>query len=133
MVGTGKGAENGLLIKNAEILEKAHLVKTVVLDKTGTITEGKPRVTDFILIDITVDVLAIAYTLEIMSEHPLASAICDYARQKYSDIFDCEEYYQLDGFGIKGIIDNDEYYIGNDKIFKEYNIFDRELIHRINL
>ena len=133
MVGTGKGAENGLLIKNAEILEKAHLVKTVVLDKTGTITEGKPRVTDFILIDKTVDVLAIAYTLEIMSEHPLASAICDYARQKYSDIFDCEEYYQLDGFGIKGIIDNDEYYIGNDKIFKEYNIFDSELIHRINL
>lgn len=133
MVGTGKGAENGLLIKNAEILEKAHLVKTVVLDKTGTITEGKPRVTDFILIDKTIDVLAIAYTLEIMSEHPLASAICDYARQKYSDIFDCEEYYQLDGFGIKGIIDNDEYYIGNDKIFKEYNIFDSELIHRINL
>ena len=133
MVGTGKGAENGLLIKNAEILEKAHLVKTVVLDKTGTITEGKPRVTDFILIDKTVDVLAIAYTLEIMSEHPLASAICDYARSKYSDIFDCEEYYQLDGFGIKGIIDNDEYYIGNDKIFKEYNIFDSELIHRINL
>ena len=133
MVGTGKGAENGLLIKNAEILEKAHLVKTVVLDKTGTITEGKPRVTDFILIDITFDVLAIAYTLEIMSEQPLASAICDYARSKYSDIFDCEEYYQLDGFGIKGIIDNDEYYIGNDKIFKEYNIFDSELIHRINL
>ena len=133
MVGTGKGAENGLLIKNAEILEKAHLVKTVVLDKTGTITEGKPRVTDFILIDKTVDVLAIAYTLEIMSEHPLASAICDYARQKYSDIFDCEEYYQLDGFGIKGIIDNDEYYIGNDKIFKEYGITDEILIHRINM
>ena len=133
MVGTGKGAENGLLIKNAEILEKAHLVKTVVLDKTGTITEGKPRVTDFILIDKTVDVLAIAYTLEIMSEHPLASAICDYARSKYSDIFDCEEYYQLDGFGIKGIIDNDEYYIGNDKIFKEYGINDEMLIHRINM
>ena len=133
MVGTGKGAENGLLIKNAEILEKAHLVKTVVLDKTGTITEGKPRVTDFILIDKTVDVLAIAYTLEIMSEHPLASAICDYARSKYSDIFDCEEYYQLDGFGIKGIIDNDEYYIGNDKIFKENGINDETLIHRINM
>ena len=133
MVGTGKGAENGLLIKNAEILEKAHLVKTVVLDKTGTITEGKPRVTDFILIDKTVDVLAIAYTLEIMSEHPLASAICDYARQKYSDIFDCEEYYQLDGFGISGIIESDEYYIGNDKIFKEYGITDEMLIHRINM
>ena len=133
MVGTGKGAENGLLIKNAEILEKAHLVKTVVLDKTGTITEGKPRVTDFILIDKTVDVLAIAYTLEIMSEHPLASAICDYARSKYSDIFDCELYTQMDGFGIKGIIDSDEYYIGNDKIFKEYGINDEMLIHRINM
>ena len=133
MVGTGKGAENGLLIKNAEILEKAHLVKTVVLDKTGTITEGKPRVTDFILIDKTVDVLAIAYTLEIMSEHPLASAICDYARTKYSDIFDCDLYTQIDGFGISGIIDSDEYYIGNDKIFKEYGINDEMLIHRINM
>ena len=133
MVGTGKGAENGLLIKNAEILEKAHSVKTVVLDKTGTITEGKPRVTDYIIIDKTVDVLAVAYTLEIMSEHPLASAICDFARKKYSDIFECEIYSQLDGFGISGVIENDEYYIGNDKIFKEYNIDNPELFHRINM
>jgi len=133
MVGTGKGAENGLLIKNAEILEKAHLVKTVVLDKTGTITEGKPKVVDYIIIDKTVDVLAVAYTLEIMSEHPLASAICDFAKKKYSDIYECVEYCQIDGFGISGIIDNDEYYIGNDKIFKEYNIVDNEIIHKINM
>ncbi len=133
MVGTGKGAENGLLIKNAEILEKAHLVKTVVLDKTGTITEGKPRVTDYIIIDKTVDVLAVAYTLEIMSEHPLASAICDFARKKYSDIFDCEDYTQIDGFGISGVIDKDEYYIGNDKIFSEYGITDEKLLHQINM
>ena len=133
MVGTGKGAENGLLIKNAEILEKAHLVKTVVLDKTGTITEGKPKVVDYIIIDKTVDVLAVAYTLEIMSEHPLASAICDFARLKYSDIYECEKYHQIDGFGICGVIDNDEYYIGNDKIFKEYNIVDNEIIHKINM
>ena len=133
MVGTGKGAENGLLIKNAEILEKAHLVKTVVLDKTGTITEGKPKVVDYIIIDKTVDALAVAYTLEIMSEHPLASAICDFARLKYSDIYECVEYNQIDGFGISGIIDNDEYYIGNDKIFKEYNIVDNEIIHKINM
>lgn len=133
MVGTGKGAENGLLIKNAEILEKAHLVKTVVLDKTGTITEGRPRVTDYIIIDKTVDVLAVAYTLEIMSEHPLASAICAYAKSKYSDIYDSDDYKQLEGFGISGIIDNNEYYIGNDKIFKDYNISDVELIHKINL
>ena len=133
MVGTGKGAENGLLIKNAEILEKAHSVKTVVLDKTGTITEGKPRVTDYIIIDKTVDVLAVAYTLEIMSEHPLASAICDFARKKYSDIFDCDDYTQIDGFGIKGIINNDEYYIGNDKIFNKYGITDKKLLHQINM
>ena len=133
MVGTGKGAENGLLIKNAEILEKAHSVKTVVLDKTGTITEGKPRVTDYIVIDKTVDVLAVAYTLEIMSEHPLASAICDFARKKYSDIFDCDDYTQIDGFGIKGIINNDEYYIGNDKIFNKYGITDKKLLHQINM
>lgn len=133
MVGTGKGAENGLLIKNAEILEKAHLVKTVVLDKTGTITEGKPRVTDYIIIDKTVDVLAVAYTLEIMSEHPLASAICDFARKKYSDIFDCDDYTQIDGFGISGVIDKDEYYIGNDKIFNEYCITDEKLFHQINM
>lgn len=133
MVGTGKGAENGLLIKNAEILEKAHLVKTVVLDKTGTITEGKPRVTDYIIIDKTVDVLAVAYTLEIMSEHPLASAICDFARKRYSDIFDCDEYTQIDGFGISGVIDKDEYYIGNDKIFSEYGIADEKLFHQINM
>lgn len=133
MVGTGKGAENGLLIKNAEILEKAHSVKTVVLDKTGTITEGKPRVTDYIVIDKTVDVLAVAYTLEIMSEHPLASAICDFARKKYSDIFDCDDYTQIDGFGISGVIDKDEYYIGNDKIFNKYGITDEKLLHQINM
>lgn len=133
MVGTGKGAENGLLIKNAEILEKAHSVKTVVLDKTGTITEGKPRVTDYIIIDKTVDVLAVAYTLEIMSEHPLASAICDFARKKYSDIFDCDDYTQIDGFGISGVIDKDEYYIGNDKIFNKYGITDEKLLHQINM
>ena len=71
MAGTGKGAQCGLLIKNAEILEKAHLIKTVVLDKTGTITEGKPTVTDFIsYADGITDAI---YSLEHKSEHPLAA------------------------------------------------------------
>lgn len=133
MVGTGKGAECGLLIKNAEILEKAHSIKTVVLDKTGTITEGKPKVVDFIVYDNSVDVLAVAYSFEIMSEHPLAFAICEYARKKYSDIFDVENFESIDGFGIKGTIDNKEYYIGNDKIFDNYGINDKKLSHQITM
>lgn len=133
MVGTGKGAEGGLLIKNAEILEKAHQIKTVVLDKTGTITLGKPQVVDFEVLDNSVDVLAVAYSFEIMSEHPLAFAICEFARKKYSDIYDVEEFKTIDGFGITGIIDNKEYYIGNDKIFESYNISDDKLTHKITM
>ena len=133
MVGTGKGAECGLLIKNAEILEKAHQIKTVVLDKTGTITLGKPQVVDFEVLDNSVDVLAVAYSFEIMSEHPLAFAICEFARKKYSDIYDVEEFKTIDGFGITGIIDNKEYYIGNDKIFESYNISDDKLTHKITM
>lgn len=127
MVGTGKGAENGLLIKNAEILEKAHLIKTVVLDKTGTITEGKPKVVDFEILDHTVDVLAVANSLEMLSEHPLAFAVIEYAKSKYSDIYDVVNYSSIDGLGLIGEIDNDEYYIGNDKILSKYNIIDESL------
>ncbi len=119
MVGTGMGAENGLLIKNAEILEKAHNIKTVVLDKTGTITEGHPKVVDFVVLDYTVDVLAVAYSFEILSEHPLSDAIYEYAKSKYSDIYDVDDYQSIDGLGLIGKIDNDEYYIGNTKYLKE--------------
>lgn len=81
MVGTGKGAENGLLIKNAEILEKAHLIKTIVLDKTGTITEGKPSVIDFYQSeDDDLDLYSILYSIESKSEHPLAKSIVDYTK-----------------------------------------------------
>lgn len=122
MVGTGMGAENGLLIKNAEILEKAHSIKTVVLDKTGTITVGMPKVVDFVKLDYTLDVLAIAYSFEILSEHPLSNAICEYAKSKYSDIYDVDEYQSLDGMGLTGKIDGMQYYIGNIKYLNEANI-----------
>ena len=83
MVGTGKGAENGLLIKSAESLEQAHNIKTVVFDKTGTITEGKPTVDDIILIDkvSNTEFLGILYALENNSEHPLASSIVEDQRR----------------------------------------------------
>ena len=84
MVGTGKGAEYGILIKSAEALEVAHSVKTVVLDKTGTITEGKPKVTDVVPSEYISEqeLLSVAASMEKPSEHPLADAIVAYAQEK---------------------------------------------------
>ena len=114
MVGTGKGAENGLLIKNAEILEKAHLIKTIVLDKKGTITEGKPRVVEFIsLVD---NLLDIVYSFENLSEHPLAKAIVTYCKDNNAKLFEVDEYESIDGVGLKGKYKNDIYYLGNKRI-----------------
>lgn len=131
MVGTGKGAENGLLIKNAEILENAHLIKTVVLDKTGTITEGKPSVTDFINYNNDDNLLSIIYSFESKSEHPLASAICEYALANSSNIVNIDSYQSLEGKGITGQIGNDIYYIGNYKLAIELNI-KNEKIEELN-
>ena len=127
MVGTGKGAENGLLIKNAEILENAHLIKTVVLDKTGTITEGKPKVIDFIKFDNNLDLLSIIYSFETKSEHPLALAICEYSIINNAKIIDIESYESLEGKGITGKIGNDTYYIGNYRKALELGINNTEI------
>ncbi len=122
MVGTGKGAENGLLIKNAEILEKAHLIKTVVLDKTGTITEGKPSVVDFISYDSKVDLLSIVYSFENMSEHPLAQAIVDYAKLNSAHLLEVDDFKSLEGIGIEGRIGQDKYSIGNHRLIDDLSI-----------
>ena len=83
MVGTGKGAENGILIKSGEALETAHEINAVVVDKTGTLTEGKPFVTNIITFDVDADeLLKIAAALENKSEHPLAKSITNYAAEK---------------------------------------------------
>ena len=115
MVGTGKGAENGLLIKNAEILENIHKIKTVVLDKTGTMTEGKPCVTDFkIVSDLSEDeILSAALSLEEMSEHPLSLAIVGFAKSKNALPKRTEDYRFTEGKGLTGSIDGKEFYIGN--------------------
>ena len=101
MVGTGKGAENGILIKSAESLELLHLVDTVVLDKTGTITEGKPKVTDIISNIEEKELLKIAGSLEKNSEHPLAEAIIEKTKDKKIELIECKEFTAVSGRGIK--------------------------------
>ena len=115
MVGTGRGAANGILIKSAEALQNAHDLKTVVLDKTGTITSGMPAVTAVRLVrgvDV-VDLLDTAYTLEAPSEHPLARAICDYAEACSSRKSELSNFEQIPGGGIAGIMGKDDVVAGN--------------------
>ncbi len=114
MVGTGKGAECGLLVKNAEILEKAHLIKTIVLDKTGTITEGKPRIIEWLSFDGH-DHLSEVYSLEKKSEHPLAQAVVEYGEAHSARLLESTGFEAISGHGICGDIDHHHYYIGNLK------------------
>lgn len=132
MVGTGKGAENGLLIKNAEILEKAHHIKTVVLDKTGTITEGKPRVTDFESFESDSDLLSVIYSLENMSEHPLALSMIEYVKENNANLLEVKEFKTTDGRGIEGIVNNSKYFIGNYKSVEELKLNTKELEDKVN-
>lgn len=132
MVGTGKSAENGLLIKNAEILEKAHHIKTVVLDKTGTITEGKPIVTDFESFESDSDLLSVIYSLENMSEHPLALSMIEYAKENNANLLEVKEFKTTDGRGIEGIVNNSKYFIGNYKSVEELKLNTKELEDKVN-
>lgn len=115
MVGTGKGASNGILIKSAEALETAHLVKTVVLDKTGTITEGKPKVTDIVVSDGITEtaLLKIAASLEKPSEHPLADAIVEKAKADDVEIIDAEDFCAVTGRGVSAKLSGVTYFAGN--------------------
>ena len=118
MVGTGKGAENGILIKSGEALEMAHHVDTVVLDKTGTITEGKPHVTDVLPFDCKKEeLLYIAASLESKSEHPLAGAVLSYAASQADDTgTEATDFTLLPGQGISAVIEGVRYYTGNLKL-----------------
>ena len=121
MVGTGKGAQYGILTKSAESLETAHQVDTVVLDKTGTITEGKPSVTDIAPVGISdKELLQIAASIEYLSEHPLAKAIVEKADGlEFSDVADFE---QIVGQGVKGNVDGKKVLAGNYRMMRENNI-----------
>ena len=122
MVGTGKGAEYGILIKSAEALEVAHSVKTVVLDKTGTITEGKPKVTDIVPSEYISEqeLLSVAASMEKPSEHPLADAIVAYAQEKKVSLLPTEHFKAVSGQGITASINGTEYYAGNISFISQY-------------
>lgn len=124
MVGTGRGAEEGILIKSAEVLETAHSIKTVVLDKTGTITEGKPRVTDVIPANGTKEeeLLQLAGIIESPSEHPLSNAIVDYAKEKQLKQEPVESFETIAGKGITAIYNKKQYVAGNEALLREKGI-----------
>ena len=123
MVGTGQGAINGILFKSAKALETTHELQTIVFDKTGTITEGKPVVTDiFPLQDTENDLLQIAASLESLSEHPLAQAITTSAKEKNLSFLEVEKFTQVAGQGISGIIDGKKILAGNLKMMNENQI-----------
>ncbi len=119
MVGIGKGARNGILIKDAGALETARDVDTVVLDKTGTLTVGRPEVTGVIWSTATADkdaVLAAVSRLERLSEHPLADAVCRYVGNDSTDVAGVGSFKSHAGMGVSGTVDGRNYFVGNDKL-----------------
>lgn len=127
MVGTGKGAENGILIKGAESLELAHQIQTIVLDKTGTITQGKPTVTDFVTVDGTansneIKLIQLAASLERNSEHPLAEAVVRYAQSQEVTLADVTDFAAVVGSGVQGIVTHHLVQIGTQRWMEELSI-----------
>lgn len=120
MVGIGKGAERGILIKDAESLETARRVNAVVLDKTGTITEGKPVVTDIHWLDADERTKNILYNLEMLSEHPLAEAVTEHLGS--TEAIKIDHFESITGRGARGFVDEIEWYVGNSKLLTENNI-----------
>ncbi len=121
MVGTGKGAEYGVLVKGGEALESASNIDAVIFDKTGTITKGKPEVNDIISFG-TLDedeVLAMTASLENLSEHPLAEAIVNYAKEEDIHFEEVHNFHSITGYGVAGEINGSSYYFGNRKLMRE--------------
>lgn len=133
MVGTGKGANFGVLIKSAESLELLDKIDTVVLDKTGTITLGKPFVTDIMAINIDEqELIDLAYAMEVKSEHPLAEAIIEFTKVEKKKDFEVEYFEAIPGIGIKVGIEGKNYYAGNKKILEMLDIYSEDLEKKSN-
>jgi len=123
MVGTGVGAVNGILIKSGEALETSHKTQCVVLDKTGTITQGKPAVTEVFTIDKTEESLIyLAASCEQVSEHPLGNAIVAYAKKLQINLVRPDTFRSITGQGIQAVLNGNTYHIGNKKLFHEHGI-----------
>ena len=134
MVGTGKGAENGILIKGGEALETAHKIKYVIFDKTGTLTYGKPIITDIITLNNQTEksVISISASLEKSSEHSLAEAFVKYATDKKITTTSVKSFSAIPGKGITGKINNQKYYLGNPKLCNENKISIKTYLEQIN-
>jgi P-type Cu2+ transporter len=135
MVGVGKGAENNILIKDAESLELAHKVNAVVFDKTGTITEGKPVVTDIVWVDDRSEKhlrMQILYSLEIQSEHPLADAVSSRLKEEGIESVPLSSFESITARGIKGRYDGKIFFAGNKKLIEESNITMQESIRAVS-
>ena len=124
MVGTGKGAENGILIKSAEALETLHTIKTIVLDKTGTVTQGKPRVTDLYPCEGTTpeELLCVAASLEKPSEHPLAQAIVAEAEERGIPLVPAEGFQAVHGKGVQASLQGAGFLAGNRALMEEHGV-----------
>ncbi|MDP4172837.1 MAG: heavy metal translocating P-type ATPase [Bacteroidota bacterium] len=133
MVGTGLGANNGILIKNGESLEIAHKLSTIILDKTGTITEGRPSVTDIITSGISEqELLELAAPAENKSEHPIAQAIVEYAKSKGIRPLEAESFSNFAGYGISAVVGGKALIIGNEKLLKDYSLSFEGFVHHFN-
>lgn len=131
MVGVGKGAEQGILIKDAESLEIAKKVNTVVLDKTGTITEGKPVVTDDHWLEEDLSYKCILYSIEKQSEHPLADAVVQFFGDL--DTLPISEFQSITGKGARALIDDEQYFIGNKRLLQDNNVpIDEAVLSKAN-
>ncbi len=138
MVGTGKGAELGILIKSGEALEKLNEIDTIVFDKTGTLTEGTPKVIDIVSIGNALskdEILKIAASMEVNSEHPLGKAVYDEAKEKNVELYDVKKFLSISGRGVIGEIEEKKYLLGNKKLLIDNGISNlhEEEIHRYEL
>lgn len=135
IVGTGQGAQNGILIKDAESLEKLSKVKVIVTDKTGTITKGEPEVTDILVVDDSKsekDLLKIISSLEKYSEHPLAKAIINKSQGENIQLDQVEDFSIIEGKGLKGKINGEQYFAGNLKLVEDLDLkFEKTLIEQL--
>lgn len=135
MVGTGKGAQNGVLIKNAEALESMEKVDTIVVDKTGTLTAGKPELTaiDALFGQDEQQLLTLVAAVESASEHPLAEAIVNSAKAKSLDIAKASDFNSITGEGVQAIVDGKQVAIGNSKLMQRLGSFDDALSKRADI